>query len=153
MDLMVVERNELVIYGVQLIEVVLLGVGLQVGFLGQSGETAEIAVGQPLILEGAWSADRDLINAVGAAIPEGIVLTLTRSDQPGVRVISLSSPLSEEQTFEPLDGSVSDEYRETGTFRVDLMKFFKLPQTPMSGSLAVTLGPLEAQKLDFRIVP
>ena len=109
-------------------------------------------VGEPVVLHGAYKADRDLLALSRRQPTAAILLTLIRTDRPFGATMSLITPTIDAPPPASRDIALSDAYREGGHFRVDLAEFFELPAEPGTYAIQAAFGPWFSARLPFAIV-
>lgn len=125
-------------------------VGVEIRFAVDGDAT--FPVGEPAVLHGAYSADRELLEYSRYRPASGIFLTVIRTDRATFgRTVHLIAPVVSEPPPEP-DGEISDTYRESAQFKVDLVQFFELPARPATYAIQATFGPAASARESFAVV-
>ena len=127
------------------------GIGVSIS-LGQQINPAIFRKGQPVILHGSFNADMDLIKICRQGVENSILLTIIATDRPWGQTTRLIEPqiLSERPPINK-DTPYDPTYREGGQFKVDLVKFFNLPETEGKYTISASVGPYFSTPLDFDI--
>jgi hypothetical protein len=127
------------------------GIGVSIS-LGQEINPAIFKKGQPVILHGSFNADMDLIKICRQGVENSILLTLIATDRPWGETTRLIEPqIQSERPPIDKDTPYDPTYREGGQFKVDLVKFFNLPETEGKYTISASVGPYFSTPLDFDI--
>jgi hypothetical protein len=145
------KRNELVSLDSNALAPPPPGIGVSIS-LGQQINPALFRKGQPVVLHGSFNADMDLIKICRQGVENSILLTIIATDRPWGQTTRLIEPqiLSERPPIDK-DTPYDPTYREGGQFKVDLVKFFNLPENEGKYTISASVGPYFSTPLDFDI--
>jgi hypothetical protein len=125
-------------------------VGIAIALLPAS-KPLKFSVGQPIVLHGAYQADLNLIRLCPAGMSGSVMMTLIRTDRPWGETARLITPQMAPSLDRVPKGTDDPTYREVEQFRVDLVKFFRLPKEPGKYSIEAALGPHFSGRISFAI--
>ncbi len=127
------------------------GIGVSIS-LGQQINPAIFRKGQPVMLHGSFNADMDLIKICRQGVENSILLTIIATDRPWGETTRLIEPqIQSERPPIDKDTPYDPTYREGGQFKVDLVKFFNLPEAEGKYTISASVGPYFSTPLDFDI--
>lgn len=127
------------------------GIGIAIS-LDQDGSPAQFQIGKPAVLHGAYSADMDLSRLCREGVAESIMISIIRVDKPWGETIRLFTPKAIVKRPQiPANTPYDESYRIKGQFKVDLAKFFNLPDEPGRYKVDATIGPYHSERLDLEI--
>ncbi|HUT32404.1 MAG TPA: hypothetical protein VNE39_02900 [Planctomycetota bacterium] len=150
MPLMFEERNALVDMGENPNAPQPPGKGVAIRFAFDA--EARFKPGEPLLLHGAFQADRAMLERAGGTVASLVFLTLLRSDKPYGSTLRLIVPPSERGRPASFPPNLLGDYREGGTFKVDLAKFFELPAEPGSYTVLASMAGHLSDPIEFDIL-
>ena len=147
---MIEERNALVELGDNPHAPEVRDAGVEIAFAA-AGQ-AQFPVGEPVVLHGGYQADSELLAICDSMPSTGVLLTLLPTARVFGATERLVTPTTTSAPPAPA-GPPSDTYREAGQFRVDLAKFFDLPDEPATYTVQASLGPYCSDRLGFAVIP
>ena len=125
-------------------------IGIALALISAS-KPPSFAIGQPVVLHGAYQADLDLIRLCRAGMSGSVMITLIRTDRPWGETARLITPQMA-PSMDRVPNNVSDpSYREIEQFRFDLVKFFRLPKEPATYSVQASIGSYFSERIAFSI--
>jgi len=125
-------------------------VGIAIAVL-PAAKPLKFTLGQPIVLHGAYQADLELIRLCRAGMSNSVMLTLIRIDRPGGETARLITPQMAPSADRVPKTLTDPTYREIEQFRVDLVKFFRLPKEPGKYTIEASLGPYFSGRISFAI--
>lgn len=143
------ERNELVTFGGNPSAPAPPDIGVAIRI---DREPAHYPQGSAVLLHGSYRADGALLKRYRWSIPEAITLTLTNTADRAERTLPLFVPTSEDAAPRKEEPVAGPDYRQRGQFRVDLRRFFEIPDAPGRYTVRAALGEHASETLWFEIV-
>jgi len=147
MDQSVIARNALVEIGTDEVDAVPIRIGVDISFVGTDDAFKRFKMDEPIVIEGGWLADATLIRAVEVPIEQAVTLHLLRFGDLHPVVLPLQGALFEGHALDPLPESTSPYYRESNTFRLDLLKFFGIEPGELKAEVSCSLGTSSSRVL------
>lgn len=124
-------------------------IGIAISF-EKSHAPSVFRLGQNVELHGAYRADLDLIRLCRQGLTSSILVTVYRVDRPWGETGRLNVSKAPMDAPAPPEG-YDTTYRESGQFRVDLVKFFNLPAEPAKYLVEAVIGPYVSERIAFEV--
>lgn len=154
MALMTEERNQLVDFGENSDAPEAPDIGIVIGFGPVAPATVpRFRVGAPILLHGAYRANGALLLQCNSEPATAILIILTRRDKPVIESARLVTPTAVIKSPSALSPpTYSEDYRSSVQFKVDLKKFFEIPDERGKYWVMLALGDYVSERLLFEVV-